>query len=136
MSHIKAQAVLGHVDLNGISVREAIYLIYIYIGIDRSIEEHIRRTGKDTEVPYNLRQLVIGLIQKTSLTLQETFNLAKNLRITIAMYQRNGTGKLLPTALISSKFCIIKAIQPYNQSSFSYLVHSSQMHLECVCIYM
>jgi len=54
MSHIKAQIDLGHVDLDGISVTKAIW--YTSIGIDRPTEEHIRRTGKDTKVPYNLRQ--------------------------------------------------------------------------------
>lgn len=48
------------------------------------------------------------------------------------MYQRKGTGKLLTTALISSKFYIIKAIQP------KYFFISSPQKSDAlrVCVYI
>lgn len=49
---------------------------------------------KITEVSYNLIQLVIGLVQKTSLTFRKISIKQKTQIVIIKMYQSKGTGKI------------------------------------------
>lgn len=131
MLHTKAQTVLGHVDLNGLSIREAIS--YTWIGIDISTEEHRRRTGKDTEVPRNLRQLVIGLIQKTPLTLVKSFNLAKSHKNHNCNVADKGNKKIT-----LHSFNQFKLLYYQSNTTQVYFISSPQKPdaLECVRVYI